>query len=385
MATTPFPFVALSVLPSASLNNITTLPVKNKTVSYTLVAADAGSRVVMNSASATTITVNTGLFDASNVVEIINIGAGTCTVTAGTATVTTSSSLALSQWGGGTLYFTSTGAAIFFSQVAVSYGTATGGTGVVSGPAGYNYTSFTSDGTLTVTRAGLFDLLFISGAGSGGGGHTGAATRGGGGGAGGGMLDTTVFLAAGSHSITIGAGGTGAADGLSNRGAATRIGVLAYSTGGGAGQSGRTISTGYSGASTGGGCEPSQQVSPTATLYGTGYGNIGGNGVNANAGGGGGSKAAAGSAGSGGTGGAGAAGTDVAYFIGGSALFKAGGGGGGGQTAGGAGGSGGATAGVTSGNATSAAANTGSGAGGTRDTGTPGAGGSGIAYVRWKV
>jgi hypothetical protein len=88
-----------------------------KTVSYTLVAADAGTVVQMNSASATTITVNTALFAAGDTVQIQNIGAGVCTVTAGTATVNTAGSLALSQWEGGQLYFTATDASVFFDVV----------------------------------------------------------------------------------------------------------------------------------------------------------------------------------------------------------------------------------------------------------------------------
>jgi hypothetical protein len=88
-----------------------------KTTSYVLVAADAGTVVQMNAAGATTITVNTALFAAGDSVQIQNIGAGVCTVTAGTATVTTAGSLALSQWEGGQLYFTSTSASIFFDIV----------------------------------------------------------------------------------------------------------------------------------------------------------------------------------------------------------------------------------------------------------------------------
>jgi hypothetical protein len=84
-----------------------------KTVSYTLVAADAGATVIMNSASSTTITVNTALFAAGDTVLIVNQGAGVCTVTAGTATVSTAGSLALAQYETGILYFLSTGAAIF--------------------------------------------------------------------------------------------------------------------------------------------------------------------------------------------------------------------------------------------------------------------------------
>jgi len=87
----------------------------DKTASYVLVAADAGTVVQMNSASATTITVNTALFAAGDTVQIQNVGAGVCTVTAGTATVSTSATLALKQYDAGSLYFNSTGAAIFFA------------------------------------------------------------------------------------------------------------------------------------------------------------------------------------------------------------------------------------------------------------------------------
>jgi hypothetical protein len=88
--------------------------VSNKTASYTLVAADKGTRIVMSSATATTITVNTALFAAGDTLAISNIGTAPTVVTAGTATVTTTGSLTINQWGGGTLYFTSASAAIFY-------------------------------------------------------------------------------------------------------------------------------------------------------------------------------------------------------------------------------------------------------------------------------
>jgi hypothetical protein len=88
-----------------------------KTASYVLVAADAGTTVIMNAAGATTITVNTALFAAGDTVNIQNIGAGVCTITNGTATVSTAGSLALSQWEGGVLYFRSASTATFFDYV----------------------------------------------------------------------------------------------------------------------------------------------------------------------------------------------------------------------------------------------------------------------------
>lgn len=88
-----------------------------KTASYTLVAADAGTVVSVNSTSATTITVNTGLFSAGDTVTIQNWGSGAVTITAGTATVNTAGSLIVPQYDGGVLYFTSASAAIYFDWV----------------------------------------------------------------------------------------------------------------------------------------------------------------------------------------------------------------------------------------------------------------------------
>ena len=113
---TPFPFGSGNTLLASQLNAITTLPVSTKTASHTLTIADVGTRVVMNSASATTITVNTSIFGASDKVEILNIGAGVCTVTAGTCTVGTTGTLALPQNAGGTLTFISASASNFTAQ-----------------------------------------------------------------------------------------------------------------------------------------------------------------------------------------------------------------------------------------------------------------------------
>ena len=88
-----------------------------KTTSYVLVAADAGTTVAMNSSGATTITVNTGLFAAGDTVFIQNLGTGVCTITAGSATVNSAGSLALPQYDGGILYFTSASAAIFYDYI----------------------------------------------------------------------------------------------------------------------------------------------------------------------------------------------------------------------------------------------------------------------------
>jgi hypothetical protein len=366
---TPFPFVSGAVLTAAQMNAITELPISAKTASYVLTAGDAGDRIQMTSASATTITVNTGLFSAGQSVFIYNLGAGTCTITAGTATVTTTGSLALAQNGGGTLLFTSSSAATFFPSGGIGYGTATGGTGVVAGPTGYNYTSFIASGTLTVTKAGLFDVLVFGG---GSGGH-GDNNYGGGGGSGG-ISQQTIYLSA-NATVTIGAGG--AADSAGNP---SSIGAIpnGIAAAGGiyvATSSNRTQQLGASQGSTAGNTLPISNI----------QGYTGGS-SSTSAGGGGGSTTAVGGNASPNVGGNGGAGFDVSAFIGGSALFKGAGGGGGAATTGGTGGSsiGGNGAGGAT-NGTTPAANTASGGGGRGLAGATTAGSSGIIYIRFKV
>ena len=123
-----------------------------KTASYVLVAADAGTRIAMNNAGATTITVNTSLFSAGDTLSIQNIGAGTCTITAGTATVDTSGALALEQYEGGILYFTSASTAIFFQFAVPSAG---GGGGKVLQVVQGTYSTSTTVTSLTMTDTGL--------------------------------------------------------------------------------------------------------------------------------------------------------------------------------------------------------------------------------------
>jgi len=124
-----------------------------KVASYVLVAADAGDAITMSNASATTITVNTGLFAVGDIVTIINLGAGVCTITAGTATVATSGSLALAQNQGGVLRFTSASAAIFFQFATPASGDIEGiVTGTDSGLSGG-----ATSGTVTLRQKLEFD------------------------------------------------------------------------------------------------------------------------------------------------------------------------------------------------------------------------------------
>ena len=69
----------------------------------------------------------------------------------------------------------------------------------------YRAITWTSSGSLTVSEAVVVDYLVMSGGGGGAGG-----AGGGGGGAGGMYSATSLLLSAGTHTITIGAGGAGA-------------------------------------------------------------------------------------------------------------------------------------------------------------------------------
>ena len=111
-------FVANQILTAAQMNAVQSndfnQTVSTKTASYTLVAADKGTRIVMNVTGASTVTVNTSLFSAGDTLTIQNISATACTLTAGTATVSSAGPLAIPQNGSGLLYFTSAGVSIFY-------------------------------------------------------------------------------------------------------------------------------------------------------------------------------------------------------------------------------------------------------------------------------
>ena len=132
-------FTSGQVLTAAQVNalqgNDFNQTVTTKTASYTPTTnTDIGTRVVMNSASATTITINTLIYSAGDTFFITNIGVGVCTLTAGTCTITSAGSLAIPQYGGGTLYFTSASAAIYYPS---------------AGPAASSGLTFISSGTVS--------------------------------------------------------------------------------------------------------------------------------------------------------------------------------------------------------------------------------------------
>jgi hypothetical protein len=262
--------------------------------------------------------------------------------------------------------------------LSTGYGVASGGTGLpvsvtISGT-DYQYLVFTSTGTLTVTKSGLFDVMLCAG-GAGGGSYQATANQGGGGA--GGINVSTIYLDA-NQTVTIGAGGAASTRGSQTTLGSTTIGSNVAPVAVGGGKGGDTNGVG-------GSAGAGQNNQPSVAGI-TGQGNASGSGPglgDSNGAGGGGGAGAVGANGTGSVGGNGGAGLDVSAFIGGSTLFKSGGGGGGRYS--GSPGSGGSSiggAGGSTGVGGTAAANTASGGGGGNGGG---AGGSGIVYVRFKV
>jgi hypothetical protein len=273
-------------------------------------------------------------------------------------------------------------------DLSTGYGVATGGssTAITVGGQAYTLLTFTSSSTLTVTKAGLFDLTIVGGGGSGGNGGT---SNGPGGGAGSKVEQLTAYFAA-NQTITIGAGGASNATAGGNglRGIPSLVGD-GLGLGGGAGQGfgGVTTENMSDGNGGGGGAGASNHAGAASIIDGfTGGTSLGGSAPSRFGGGGGGSAANGGNA-AGSTGGAGGAGLDISAWLGQAPTTTYKGGGAGGSTAGagsgGAGGAGGGAAGVTGNTGNAGTAN--SGGGGSGGLTTPGAGGSGIIYVRFKV
>ena len=265
---------------------------------------------------------------------------------------------------------------------------ASGGTITIDGS--YTIHSFTTVGTSTFTISDpvTVDYLVIAGGGAGG------LGGGGGGGGAGGVLMGQTTLSAGSHTITVGAGGPSVYnDNQGSDGGSSSIGTLIVTIGGGGGGA-WNIPNGRPGGSGGGQNARNGGTSGGTGIVGQGYaGAPQSNGTTSGGGGG------AGGPGSGQTGGIG-----ITSDITGTIKYYAGGGGGGGSnyhgsgpgiaygatwygtysTNGTYGGGGGGYINGSSPSYTNALPNTGGGGGGQEGpTGPSGAGGSGIVIIRY--
>lgn len=269
-------------------------------------------------------------------------------------------------------------------DASTGYGSASGGassTAITVAGTAYTMLTFTADATLTVSKAGLFDVLVVGGAG-GAGANSGLSSFMGGGG-GGGVAEQTIYLAATTYAIDIGAGGAKSSSGLTTRLVTSDFKSLSGVGGGvGGGYTGGGFERiGKAGGCGGGGLSGTGAERQEAGLglqgFGGGTGSTGGV-----AGGSGGGATAAGTTGTLTVATVGGAGYDASTFRGETAgtTYYAGGGSGGGLTGGGT------TAGSTA-RGTNGAANKGSGGGGNTATGNDdgGSGSSGILLIRFKA
>jgi hypothetical protein len=367
--------------------------INDQTASYTLVATDNNKRVIMDSSSATTITINNSVFVAGDSVFIANKGAGTTTIVEGSGvSIGSSDGKALAQYRSALLLaFSPTNFSLYLSAFTPVI-SASGGVISTITVGGINYKLHTYDvvGTFSfevVSGEGDVEYLIVAG----GGGGAGWANGGGGGG---GLLTGSLSVSTGyTSSIVVGDGGAGGAgasaelDGV-NGDNSVALGFTAVGGGGGGGSIPNDVAP--SGGSGGGG-----NYFGTAGGSGTpAQGNDGGVNLpgNGNNGGGGGGAGTAGSDSTSGQGGNG--GNGLANSITGTAVIYAGGGGGGTNFnfAGGSGGTGGGGRGGANPAAVAGTDKLGGGGGGGGATtnssasGLDGAkGGSGIVIIRYPI
>ena len=343
---------------------------------YTTLLTDAGKTITTSNAAAVTVTIPTNAsvaYEIGSVIQFLNIGVGALTIAASGGVTINNNLGTTAQYGAYSILKTATDtwyATPFSSGSAKATVSATTGSPTTTTVSGKTLYQFTGSGSITMT-AGTFDTLMI-GAGAGGG----AAYGGGGGGQ---VLYLTGQLAAaGTYTVTVGAGSAGSS-GTYASGGKSVLGSLISVGGGHGGTNAANRTTGGDGSSGGGGAVSA--IGGLGLTYDGAAGRT--DGATYSSGGGG---AGAGAIGiypaTGGTAPSGGAGT--ANSITGASVTYGGGGGGGSQAGTpGAGGAGGGGAGTSTNGATATAgtANTGGGGGGGGYNGTGGAGGSGCVFI----
>lgn len=351
-----------------------------KTASYTVTVADilAGTTICMNSASATVVTLPSSSLVNGMKLNVFSVNTGAVTFSGGTVTGVSNSITA--QYTGVSLTYDSAAAVWWCLPFGGSVGAANFTNTATGTYTGYKYVTFTGNSSLVIDRAGFADVLLIAGGGAGGYNYAG------GGGAGGHLYLASVYLPAGTHTVTVGGGGAANTSQTITGGRGSDSTLLDFRAVGGGGGGALTAGnydpmSGNGGGSGGGSSGFGRGFNAPAALGITGQGYNGGQG-STTAGGGGGGGSAVGATSSGNAGGAGGAG--ASNSITNSAVTRAGGGGGGGASSGGAGGAGGGGAGAVGGAATAGTINTGSGGGGAGSN-VAAAGGSGLIIVRVAV
>jgi hypothetical protein len=138
--------------------------VSNKTASYSLGTADAGTRLTFSASTATTLTVGSASLVAGDVVWITNLGAGTCTIGTGAGvTVNTTSSLTLAPYASGTLFCNTATSFIFESGDGNKPVTTSSGLTVVKASTAFTTaTTITADNVFTSSYTSYLMYLDIN-------------------------------------------------------------------------------------------------------------------------------------------------------------------------------------------------------------------------------
>ncbi len=355
--------------------------------SYTFALADADKIVTASNASPVTFTIPPSASVAwvdNTILRVANYGAGALSIAGGAGVTVTNSSTTLSQYQSGVIVRVSSNAWTFIPFAGgaspLSDSSVTGTTGspttstYSSGGVNYKNYRFNGTGSITLSKAGLVDVVLVGGGGGGG------NVYGGGGGAGGHVYKTNYYLESGTTTVTIGAGGS-----VNGHGGDSVLASL-VAVGGGAGCTGGGANVANAGGSSGG----NSDTSPNYGAGVTGQGNRGGWGAGYGRGGGGGGAGGIGGDGSG-PGGIGvyteiSNGAAAGQLSSGNYYLAGGGGGNGNDSLGtGAGGIGGGGQGAWDWNpqaSVAGTANTGGGGGGGTDARGGSAGGSGTIIIR---
>lgn len=293
--------------------------------SYALALTDAGDLVTLSNASAVSVTIPleaSVAWAANTVITLANLGAGTVTVSCAGGTLN-GSNLTLSTNEAGSLIKTGTNTWLMTKGGGLPKASVSSSTGAPTTTANGSRTSYrwAGSGTVTLTE-GMLEVLIVgggggSGAGAPGGGDPGRGTGGGGGG--GAVVSQTIYVAAGTYTLSVGAGGA-----AQNVGIGSAFSPILYAPGGGFGRNGAegAGSDGGSGGGAGGNTTAANGGNTISNFWGF---SGGANGSNQRGGGGGGSSAVGATGVSGGAGGAGTSktivnGSAVTYAAGGSSL-----------------------------------------------------------------
>jgi hypothetical protein len=232
-------FTAGAVLTAAQLDTaFNTFTINDETgTTYTLAASDAGELVSIanNSGGTVTIPLNATVpFETGTHIHIVNAGtAGTYTIAIAGGGTLNGSGTSLAAGAAASVYKTATNTwRVLPFSTGSAWATVSGTTGspTVTSITGYTVYDFAASGSFTLPATGWVETLVCGGGG-------GAATGTGGSGGGGGVRYGSFLLAAGTYTVTVGAGGAGGASG-SPGGLSEIVGVV--SVGGGEGANSRT-------------------------------------------------------------------------------------------------------------------------------------------------